>query len=120
VLGGALDLNFATPALGLMFTYSVYNRAGAVFNDVFGIFTPSSDSLEDFTGTFRYGSLASSSTVVTPFSLTSLYFGDGINGQVFTVDSVEFDSTVPEPGTVALLACGLLGLCGRKLLRKRS
>jgi len=119
LLSGALNLAFDYPVVGLSFIYSVYDVRGAVVDDVFATFTPLG-LLEDLTGTFGYGSLASLPTGVTPFSLATLYFGDGIAGHSFTIDSIQYDSTVPEPGTVALLACGLLGLCGRKLLRSRS
>jgi hypothetical protein len=83
--------------------------------------------LENTTGTFRYGSLAIPSVPVASFNSASLYFTGLLDptqlftvGHSFTLDSMEYDTAVPEPGTIALLACGLLGLCGRKFLRGRA
>jgi hypothetical protein len=124
---GPLNLYFDFPAVGLTFTYDVAGLntinscSGGVCLDV--LFGSSDIQFASPAGTASIGSFAG--PPATPFSLVTLYFStttDGINNDIvnFDIYSASYDSTVPEPATFALFGAALLGLCGRKLLKRRS
>jgi hypothetical protein len=124
-LSGNLTLDFGSlTVLGLSFNYTVFNQNPAggqptpgttYVSALIGLSAAPSDS----TGAFVYGPVDLSQS----FNQATLYFGDGTNGNAFSVTSMSYvvpDAGVPEPGTIILMAFGLLGLGGGRLLKRRS
>jgi hypothetical protein len=118
---GPLNLYFDFPAMGLTFTYDVAGVNGVPASCTGGVcldvlFGSSDIQFANPSGTASIGSFAG--PPATPFSLVTLYFTTDVAN--FDIYSASYDSTVPEPATFALFGAALLGLCGRRLLRRRS
>jgi len=121
---GTMYFVFDAPAVGLTFTYSVLGPAGVPAScsssdclDVLfdGTALPSDPNPSD---TVSYGSRVDPNSPATPFSLVTMYFTLDVPN--FTIDSVAYDSAVPEPASFLLFGTVVLGLGGARLFRRRA
>ncbi len=126
---GLLTLDFNWCVGGLTFTYSILGVSGVtppISDGVIAIFNNGAPALSvpadfcpgcttDLVGTLAYGTLATPSGWVGPFTSTGLYFST--SGPFFTIDSLTYD-TVPEPASLLLLACGLVGFGAWRRLKR--
>ena len=136
--GGYSGSSFATPAI---YNFAPGTCCESMFAMVFG--TPvtgasfnavDNSSVSTVFSAFLGGSLVSSFVNTVPIAndaatSTSLFWGfDGITfdrieishtAAGFGIDNLSYASTVPEPGTVALLATGLIGILGVVSRRRR-
>jgi len=121
----ALNIYFDSPAVGLIFAYDVMGLNGVPASCSGGYCMDAYfDGVEYLpingnpSGTASFGSRQGPLFApATPFSLVTLYFTTDVAN--FDVTSLGYDSTTPEPATFCLLGAALLGLGGRKLLKRR-
>jgi|ERR1035438_6398772 hypothetical protein len=115
---GVLIITFPSQAVGVSFNFTNDGSAGTFAE---GIFTPFVD-VTSSTGSFAYGSLDGSHSVVGPFSELDVRFGTG-DAANFTLDTMQYDS-VPEPTSrfliVFLIGTGLLGQGCAKRFRRNA
>jgi len=112
--GSGLSLDVINGFGAADFTLTAYDAA----NNILGV---TSIFLNDFTFPGSVGSLSLGVSGIDHFTVTTDQAGGFID---FAIDSVNFTTTgttpTPEPGSLAMLGAGLLGLLGYKRSRKQA
>jgi hypothetical protein len=111
-----LDILFPNGASGVSFTFTNWGDNGTTY------YTASSGATVVDTGALYNDPYADyfGTVTLTGSDITEIQISNGTGGESnweFGVGELNYSTSIPEPGTLTLVSCGLLGLCG--LLRRR-